>query len=143
MNRSPSSIAERRVRKEVLIEVTNTNSQGKSDNCKQKVVAWTSRNRLVLFLASIFVPLAYLLGAASIRRASASTTLVLLFAFLVFACAVLTVAVAWIIEVLNGIKTELVMIRSGVDTERLEDIATDVTAIRNQMGKGVLGLLGP
>jgi hypothetical protein len=39
--------------------VKSTSSQKQSDNCKQKVVAWTSRNRLVLLLASIFVPPAY------------------------------------------------------------------------------------
>ncbi len=126
-----------------MIEVKNTSTPGKRDERKQKVVGWASRNRLVFSLAAIFIPLAYVLGAVSIRGASASTTLVLLFVLLVFACAVLLAAVAWIIEVLNGIRTELVMIRSGFDTKVLNDIATDVTAMRNQMGKGVLGLLGP
>ncbi len=74
------------------------------------------------------------------QRPSAFTALI--FALLLLVCVVLAIAIIQILTVLNGIKTELWMIRTAIDARALDDIAADLTAMRTQMAKGVFGLLG-
>lgn len=119
-----------------------TRVQVKSDSKRQKVASWVSSNRLVLILASLLVPLAYVFVSLTTEGAKSNNIVLLLSAFLVLACGVLTITVAQIIALLRAIRGELIMIRTRIDRERLDDIAGNLTAIRDQMGKGVLGLLG-
>ncbi len=103
---------------------------------------WARRNQPVLVQASVLLPALLVFALIPTDRGKSIVIVALLLAVFVVACGVLTIAVAQIIELLKAIRRELVMIRIRIDTEVLDDIATDLTAMRTQMGKGVLGLLG-
>ncbi len=114
----------------------------KRDLMTGNAVRWASQHRPGLILAGMFVPLVGVLALVPTPRGKGIALLVLVSVFLVLACAVLAIAVAQIGEQLKAIRGELVMIRTQVNTTQLDDIATDLTAMRAQMDKGVLGLLG-
>ncbi len=123
--------------------MNKTRAQSKRISKTQTVVNWASRNRPGLIRASVLLlPALLVFALISMDRGRSIVILALLLAVVGLACGVLTIAVAQIIELLKAIRRELVMIRTRIDTELLDDIATDVTAMRTQMGKGVFGLLG-
>ncbi len=110
---------------------------------KQRVVNWASRNRPVLIQASVLLlALSLVFASISTDRGKSIVILALLLALFVLACGVVTIVAAQIIELLKAIRTELVMIRTRIDAELLDDIANDVTTMRTQMNKGVFGLFG-
>ncbi len=125
-----------------MIEVSKTRAQVKRDNKEQNLLKWARRNRSVLILEIAPVLLLWLLGVVSIQRQKLNGIMFLLSACLLLACSFLIVALARIVELLKAIRSELVMVRTHVDRGLLDDIATDLTAVRAQIGKGVLGLLG-
>ncbi len=122
--------------------MSKTKAQLKRNNNKQDLVNWARHNRSVLILASALVPVLYLLVLGAIERGKGTPISLLLSAFVLLACTLLIVALARIVELLGAIRSELVMIRGHIDRGLLDDIATDLTAVRTQMDKGVIGLLG-
>ncbi len=113
----------------------------KQRETRQTVAKWATRNRHVLLVPGVLVVLVVSLGLVLSGRGMMVTLVILVTAFLA-ACTALTIAIARIVELLKAIRNELATIRAHVDTGLLDDIATDLTAVRTQMGKGVLGLLG-
>ncbi len=105
----------------------------------QDVLQWAKHNQFVLIVASL--ALLCLLGLVSTERGQGIATL-LLGAFLMLVGGGVIIAVSRVVEQLKAIRSELEIIRARIDTGLLDDIATDVTAMRTQMGKGVLGLFG-
>ncbi len=125
-----------------MIEVSKTRAKVKRDSKEQNLLKWARRNRSVLILASAPVSLLWLLGVVSMQRQKLNVIMFLLSACLLLACSFLIVALARIVEQLKAIRSELVMVRTHIDRGLLDDIATDITSMRAQIGKGVLGLLG-
>ncbi len=121
--------------------MNKTRAQSKRISRKQRVVNWASRNRPVLIQASVLLLGSLVFASISTDRGKNIVIFALLLALFALVC-VLTIVVAQIIELLKAIRGELVMIRTRIDAELLDDIATEVTAMRTQMGKGVFGLLG-
>ncbi len=109
---------------------------------KENLVNWARHNRSKLILASAIVSLLWVLGVIWIERERTTAIVILLSAGLLIAGSCFIVALARIVELLKAIRSELVMIRAHIDRGLLDDIATDLTAMRAQMGRGVLGLLG-
>ncbi len=96
----------------------------------------------MLILATVIAFLLWVLGGVWIEWEKTTTKAFLLSAGLLIAASCLLLALARIVELLEAIRSELVMIRTHIDRELLDDIATDLAAMRTQMGRGVLGLLG-
>ncbi len=108
---------------------------------KQTVAKWVTGKWRALVLASVLVALVVSL-ALFLPRVGMIVPISIVLSALLVSCAALIIALMKMIELLKAIRSELVIIRAHVDTGLLDDIATDLTAVRTQMGKGVFGLLG-
>ncbi len=103
---------------------------------------WVTRKRPVLVTAIAFVPLMMLLEVMSNQRGTIMTISFVVAASLFGVLGGVLMAVTQIVVLLKAIRSELMLIRARLETEVVDDIASDLTAVRAQMGKGVLGLLG-
>ncbi len=127
----------RKLRDQVRRESRKQNGESK----KQVFVMWASRHRRACILASVLVLPACIFAVAWTEHDRSVAVIAALSALLTLVCGVLTIAIVQVIEQLKAIRSELVMIRTQVDTERLDDMADDLTALRSRMDKGLLGLL--
>ncbi len=122
-------------------QIKRDGNKQNGDSKKQLFLKWANRHRRVLILASVLIVPACVLGLVRTERDRSIAIIAVLSAFLTLACGALTIAVAQVVGELKAIRDELVMIRARVNTELLDDMAADLTALRTKMDKGLLGLL--
>ncbi len=96
----------------------------------------------MLILASAIVSLICGLTVVWVEGKKTTAIVFLVSAGLLIAGSCVIAALVCILELLKAIRGELVMIRGHIDRELLDDIAANLAAMRAQMGRGVLGLLG-
>ncbi len=120
--------------------MNNTRARVRSFQRNVSLVNWAQHNRFMLLLTGAIVSLLWILGVVWIERDKTTVIVFLLSAGWLIAGSCLIAALARIVELLKAIRRELVMI--SMNEGLLDTIATDLTAMRAQMGRGVLGLLG-